>query len=284
VHAAGATDVAFANDTTFYTGSQDKTAKAWKFAGDAPSKNFPHPNLVDAVAINPAGTQLATGCHDGSVRIFDIAKSTVIKEIKAHTTPGAQPQPAAVYCLAWTSDGKQIVSGGLDGSAKLWDATAGTLVKEFKAYNEKDFPKGHREAVFCVALSPDGKTLATGSSDHLVKLWNVADGSVTLDLVNLNLGGPPTKSHSGWVYNVRFTNDGKYIVSVGSAPKNKGSLTVWNVADAKVLYTEDTPGGTIYSVAITKDGKLLALGTGAVGRREGEPNTSYIIKMPDAVK
>jgi WD40 repeat protein len=284
VHAAAATDVVFANDTTLYSASQDKTAKAWKFASDAATKSFQHPNLVDAVAFNSAGTQLATGCHDGSVRIWDIAKGMVLKEIKAHAITVPTPQPAAVYCLAWTSDGKQVISGGLDGSAKLWDATAGTLVKEFKAYNEKDSPKGHREAVFCVALSPDGKTLATGSSDHSVKLWNVADGTVKLELANSNLKGTPTPSHPGWVYGVRFTNDGKFLVSVGSAPQNKGSITVWNAADGKLLYSEDTPGGTIYSVAISKEGKLLALGAGATGRANNEPNTSYIIKMPEAVK
>jgi hypothetical protein len=44
------------------------------------------------------------------------------------------------------------------------------------------------------------------------------------------------------------------------------------------------PGGAIYSVAVSKDGKLLALGTGTTGRGQQDVNTSYVIKMPDAVK
>src|SRR6185312_8589929 len=83
---------------TFYSGSSNKPIRIWKIATNTP-RNLPHPNLVDAVAFNPAGTQLATGCHDGRVRIFDVAKGNVVREIQAHI---ANNQPAAVYCLAWT--------------------------------------------------------------------------------------------------------------------------------------------------------------------------------------
>src|SRR5262249_8507351 len=142
-----------------------------------------HPNFVDAVAFNPAGTQLATGCHDGAVRIFDVAKGQQLRQINAHT----QPQPAPGYCVAWTSDGKQLVSRSLDKSLKLWDATSGNLVREFKAFKEKDFEKGHRDGVFCVAISPDGKRLASGSSDRSIKLWDVAKGTVERDFVSPNV-------------------------------------------------------------------------------------------------
>ena len=148
-----------------------------------------HPNLVDAVAFNPAGTQLATGCHDGKVRIWDIAKGHVHQGDQR--PPGMPPSPAAagppIYCVAWTPDGKQVLSGSLDHSLKLWDATSGTLVREFKGYKEKEFEKGHRDGVFSAAFSPDGKMLASGSSDRAIKIWNVADGSVVRELVNPNL-------------------------------------------------------------------------------------------------
>jgi WD40 repeat protein len=283
-HGGAAHDVAFAADSvTFYSASADKTIKQWKFASDAPVKNFPHPNLVDAVAFDKTGALLATGCHDGKVRIYDVAKAAVQKEINAH--PGAPPAgPAAVYCVAWSPDGKQVVSGSLDHSLKLWDAASGNMVREFKAYKEKEFEKGHRDSIFAVAFSNDGKFIASGSSDKTIKIWNVADGSVVRELVNPNLKAPaaplPAPSHPGHVYGVRFTKDDKYLISVGGAPAGKGFLAVWNVEDGKLLTTQELPTGTLYGLALSPDGTKLALGTGGV-RGGDDINRSYIIKMPE---
>jgi WD40 repeat protein len=280
-HTAGVMDVTFAPDnSTIYSASADKTAKAWKVASDAPSKNLAHPNLVDAVAFNSEGTILATGCHDGSVRLWDHAKGAPIREIKAH----AMPMPAPIYCVAWSADGKQIVSGSFDQSLKLWDTSSGNMVREFKAYKEKTFEKGHRDGVFCAALSPDGKQLASGSSDRSIKLWNTADGNVLREFVNPKLKQDPMQppqAHPGWVYSLRFTTDGKYLVSVGGAPQNKGYLAVWNVADGRLLYGEELSLGTFYSVAVSPDGKLLAVGAGIPTQ---ETNLSYILKMPELGK
>jgi WD40 repeat protein len=284
-HGAAAHEVVFAADSvTFYSASADKTIKQWKFASDAPVKNFGHPNLVDAVAFDKTSALLATGCHDGKVRIFDMAKGAVQKEINAH--PGAPPAgPAAVYCVAWSPDGKQVVSGSLDHSLKLWDAASGNLVREFKAYKEKDFEKGHRDSIFAVAFSNDGKFIVSGSSDKTIKIWNVADGTVVRELVNPNLKPPaaplPAPSHPGHVYGVRFTKDDKHLISVGGAPAGKGFLAVWNVEDGKLLTTEELPVGTLYGLALSPDGTKLALGTGGVRNIGDDINRSYVIKIPE---
>src|SRR5207302_1987451 len=170
-HSGPATGVSFAADNvTVYTASADRTVKAWKFASDVPVKSFGHGNYVDAVAFNPAGTQLATAGHEGVVRIWDVGKGQQLRQINAHTAP---PAPSPIYCLAWSPDGKRLLSGSLDRSAKLWDAASSALVKEFKGYKEKEADKGHRDGVFCVAFTPDGNTIVSGSSDHTVKFWNV---------------------------------------------------------------------------------------------------------------
>jgi WD40 repeat protein len=247
----------------------------WKIATDTP-RNLPHPNLVDAVAFNPAGTQLATGCHDGRVRIFDVAKGNVVREIQAHV---ANNQASAVYCLAWSADGKLLVSGSYDHSLKLWNAADGKLVREFKGYEDKKFEKGHREGVVSVALAPDGKTLASaGGWDHTIKIWNVADGTVLRDLIDPKL--KPPESHPGVVYNLRYTPDGKHLVSVGGAPQNKGFLAVWDAADGKMLTGEERPLGTLFALAVSPDGKYLAVGSGGSAGPGGEDkNNAYVMKL-----
>jgi WD40 repeat protein len=264
---------------TFYSGSADKAIQVWKFAADTPTKNFQHPAIVDVVAFNPAGTQLATGCHDGRVRIFDVAKGSVVREIQAHVVMN---KPSAVYCLAWTADGKQLISGSEDRSLKLWNAADGKLIREFKGYEDKKFEKGHREGVVSVALAPDGKSLASaGGWDHSIKIWNVADGSVLRDLIDPKL--KPPQSHPGVVYALRYTPDGKHLLSVGGAPRNQGFLAVWSAADGKLLHGGELPLGTLFSLAVSPDGKFLAVGTGGGANpagAEGSMNNAYVMKLP----
>jgi WD40 repeat protein len=290
-HAGGAYDVVFGPDnSSLYSGGADKKLTLWKVPSPAPVKNFGHPNLVDSVAFQPMkpSNLLATGCHDGKMRVYDLAKGTLLKEVTAHvTTPmGGQPTPGPIYCLTWTPDGKQVLTGSLDHSMKLWDPVSGNLVKEFKGYKEKDFEKGHRDGIFCTAFSPDGKLLASGSSDRTVKLWNVADGSVVREFVNPKLKAPPpptpAPSHPGWVYGVRFTPDGKYLISAGGAPRNQGYLAVWKVDDGTLVHGEEMPLGTIFSLALSPDGKTLAIGTGGSVRPAGaqDTNASYLLKVP----
>jgi WD40 repeat protein len=267
----------------FYSGSVNKPIQVWKLASDTPVKNLQHPNIVDVVAFNPAGTQLATGCHDGRVRLFDVAKGTVVREIQAHVT---QPQPSAVYCLAWSSDGKQIVSGSYDRSLKLWNTADGKLIREFKPYEDKKFEKGHRGSVLCAALSPDGKTLASGDWDQAIKTWNVADGSVLRELTNPHLkagaGQQLPTAHPGVVYALRYTPDGQRLISAGAAPRLRSYLAIWNAADGKMLYGSEQSLGTLFSLAVSADGKYLAVGTGgsSSGGEEGNKNNVYVMKVP----
>jgi WD40 repeat protein len=286
-HAGPATAVAFPPDNShFFSGSQDQSIRDWKLASEAPLKNLGHPNLVDAVAFNSTGAFLATGCHDGNLRIWDVAKSQPVQTVAAHI---AMNQPSPIYSISWSPDDKQLLTASYDRSMKLWNAADGKLIREFKGFKEKEFEKGHHDGVFSADFSPDGKFIASGSSDRTVKLWNVADGSVVREFVNPNVSPPgpamsgPAPAHPGWVYSIRFTTDGKHLVSAGNAPHGHGYLAVWNVADGKLLYGEELTLGPIYSVAISPDGKWLVLGCGPRGRDLQETN-GYILKMPEAVK
>ena len=252
----------YSNDgNTLLSASDDKAARVWKTAAEGPTKNFQHPNFVDAVAFNKDGSQLATGCHDGILRIFDVVKAAPLKQINAHN----QPQPSAIYAVAWSPDFKQIATGSFDKSIKIWDAAAGTLVKEIKGLDEKTSPKGHHEGVFSVAFSPDGKQIISGSSDRTIKVWNVADGAMLREFVNPNLPSMPPQAHPGWIYHLRFTPDGSKVVSVGGAPRNKGYIAVWNFADGKMLYGAEMPLGLFYHLAIMPDGTTIAVACGPRG-------------------
>jgi len=274
-HGDAALAVAVAEKGEIYTASADKTVKQWKVASTTPTRNFQHPNIVDGVSWSPDGKFLATACHDGIVRTFDVEKNAPAKTINAHTTPQAAP----VYSVTWTSDGKYLISTSFDKSVKMWDAGAGTLVREFKPFAEKGNEKGHTDQVYCAAVTKDGKLIATGSSDRKIKLWNAADGTVVREFPHPTIKGEPNQSHPGGVYQLRFTPDEKYLVSIGPAPRNQGYLAVWNVADGKLVAGSELQLGPLFGLAMTPDGKNLLLGCGPKVRQVSEAE-AVIVPLP----
>ncbi len=265
-HAGPAVAVTIADKGEVFTASADKTIKQWKVASPIPTKNFQHPNLVDAVAWSPDGKQLATACHDGIVRLHDVEKATVLKAINAHIAPA----PSPIYSVLWTTDGKQVLSTSFDKSMKLWDAMSGNLVKEFKPFAEKGNEKGHTDQVFCAAISKDGKLIASGSSDRKIKLWDASAGTVIREFPHPGIKGEPNQSHPGGIYQLRFTPDEKYLISVGPAPRNQGYVAVWTVADGKLVSGSDAGYGPTFGLSLSPDGKSILLGCGPKQRQVPE--------------
>ncbi|BAZ20496.1 WD-40 repeat-containing protein [Kalymmatonema gypsitolerans NIES-4073] len=100
--------------------------------------------------------------------------------------------------------------------------------------------EGHTDGVWSVAFSPDGKTIASGSYEDTVRLWN--------------LNGQPLqtlKGHTDGVTSVAFSPDGKTIAS-GSY---EDTVRLWNL-NGQLLQTLKTKGAT--SIAFSPDGKTIA--------------------------
>jgi WD40 repeat protein len=229
------------------------------------------------VAFDPKGLLLATGCHDGKVRLFDIAKGNLVKEIDAHT----KAEPSPVYSVLWANDGKRLISCSMQGSIKAWDVPSGAMAYEIKAYKEKEADNGHKEGVFSLAISPDQTMLATAGGDRVIKLWNLQDGKFIRNLVNKGLPNSDKEpaSHPGWIYSVRFTPDGKQLLAVGGAPKGKGILTQWKPADGSLVAAHENSTGVLYSLSINPDALSIATSAGT-GKPGTEFNQGLVIKLP----
>lgn len=319
--AATASALAFNADGQFFTAGSDKQARRFRIASDNPVKTLPHPNLVDSVAFDDTGNVLATGGHDGILRTFDVSKGAQLKQIEAHVVKMPQQIQNPIYAVQWSNDHKQIFTSSYDKTIKLWDAAGGTLVREFKAAPDpmpivpkkeepkkdekepkkddkappkkdepkKDEPKkdtgppGHHDQVFSIALSKDGKYLASASSDRSVKLWEVSTGKVMRDFQNPDLKpvfpGEPVPSHPGWVHAVRFSPDGNQLVTVGAAPRGKSYIAVWSVSDGKRLFGAEREFGPIHTMALFPDGKKMLIGYAGAPRNKIEPG-AMILKVP----
>ena len=95
--------------------------------------------------------------------------------------------------------------------------------------------------VDCEAWSPDGKTIASGSWDHKVRLWETNTGQLlkTLD------------GHSNEVLSLAWSPDGRTLVS-----SSRDGIRFWNAMTGEPLGSKISPGAE--SVAWRPDGKVLA--------------------------
>ncbi|MFE3027993.1 NB-ARC domain-containing protein, partial [Nocardia tengchongensis] len=106
--------------------------------------------------------------------------------------------------------------------------------------------QGHTERVTAVAISHDGRYIASGSNDKSVRVWETATGrpARTID------------DHVGEVSAVALTADGDRIIS-GSFD---GSVRVWNRASGRLERTLPVNSGPIYTVAVTADSQHIVVG------------------------
>jgi len=143
--------------------------------------------------------------------------------------------------VTFSTDGSQLFAAagepGLFGEVRQWSVADGKLVRVFE---------GHGDAIYSLALSPNGKILVTGSYDQKIKLWDVESGK---ELNTLS-------GHNGAVFGLAFRPDGKILASA-SADR---TVKLWNVESGKRTDTLSQPLKEQYTVAFSSDGKRLYAG------------------------
>ncbi len=160
-HTAGVTSVKFSPDENLLaSSSNDKTVRIWDVStGSNITTLYGHLDRVHCVDFNDDGSILASCGKDNSIIFWDMSSgdSTVIHS--AHREE--------VRKIAFSKDGKYLVScGGWDDPiVRIWDVATGEMIKTLI---------GHGYVVLDVVFTSDGKTLATGSPDGTVMLWDYA--------------------------------------------------------------------------------------------------------------
>jgi WD40 repeat protein/energy-coupling factor transporter ATP-binding protein EcfA2 len=122
-----------------------------------------------------------------------------------------------------------------------------TLQKLLNRKSEHNRLLGHNMRVTSVSFSRDGRTLASGSRDNTIKLWNIRTGKEIRTL----------QGHNSRVSSVSFSRDGKTLAS-GSDDK---TIKLWNVETGQEIRTFKGHNSIVYSVSFSRDGKTLASGS-----------------------
>jgi WD40 repeat protein len=233
---------AFTSDgKTLASGSFDGKIKLWDVATGTENVTFKEgAAALWCLAFSPDGKTLASVGGDG-INLWDA--STGKKQDTSKGTLGNTPSHSTFF----SPDLKMaaLVTGDQHpGQIKLLEVTTGKEVSV--ADLAPGVSDGLNKRIFCVAFSPDGKRLASGSPDGTIKLWDVATGKEQAAVTG----------HSREVYCVVFSPDGKTLASAGD-----GGTRFWDVARGKEL---PTPKELVHAawVAYSPDGKMLASSDG----------------------
>jgi len=142
----------------FVSGSCDATAKLWDHRqAKACIKTFPaHESDINSVQFFPDGNAFGTGSDDSSCRLFDIRAYQQINKYSSDKIL------CGITSVAFSKSGKSLFAGYDDYNTYVWDTQLGTMVEQLQ---------GHENRVSCLGVCEDGKALATGSWDTLLKIW-----------------------------------------------------------------------------------------------------------------
>jgi WD40 repeat protein len=276
-HPTGADAVAFSPDGKLLaSGGRDGLVRLWdRVAGKERHRLKGHDSEVHALAFTPDDKILASG-GNSLVILWDVARGEEIRRLPGHRnfTPGLAFAPdgkhvvtaggdgilrvhetstgkplwsvnswegAGIFSAIYSPNGRFLLSlGGLQPRLRMWDAANGKELRHFLS----DF-KGIAE----MALSADGKRLATANVDQTVRLWEIASGK--------EVGRHKT---DGPVASLAFAPDGQRI----AAAISKGPIRVWDIADGEVRQIQDST--EVHPLAFALDNKTLVGGGGTTIR------------------
>jgi hypothetical protein len=233
----------------------------------APPAAYPFPVTVTAVAFTPDNKKLVVSGHH-ELTVWDVATGKLEKRIATRAR--------RAMAMVFLPDGKLAVAGGRpgeEGDVRIYDLNggaspplsppraggnkgggvtildgihdSGVMVKQLLDADDE---------VLCLALSADGKKLASGGCDRLVHVWDLSAGYAKIKEET------PIENHADWVFGVAFTPDGKRLLTCS---RDK-TVKVWDLAAKESILTFPDHQNPVYAVAVKADG--------SVGYSVGEDN------------
>jgi hypothetical protein len=212
---------------------------------------YPFPVTITSLAFTPDSKKVVVSGHH-ELTVWDPATGKLEKRIRTRAR--------RAMALLFLADGKLVVAGGRpgeEGDLHIYNLEGGTPKKEgdvtlLDGVADKGVlvrqllgPLEAEDEVLCLALSPDGKKLASGGCDRLVHVWDLSAG------YDKARAEAPIENHADWVNGVAFGPDGKHLFTCSRDKTAK----VWDLGAKESVLTFPDHQNTVNGVAVKADGK-----------------------------
>jgi WD40 repeat protein len=231
--------VAFLNETTVVSASEDRTMRAWSIAnGQELRSSGPGRSAVNTLAVSPNGVWLVTGDEGGLVGLWEAKTGNRVNNFKGHSGETTN--------VAFGPDSKLFASVGQDGVIVLWSAETKSEVAKLRGANGP---------LVAVAFSPDRLVMAAGQRGggrSTVYLWDVNKQERLTTLTDVG----------GGLSGLAFSPDAS-LLAIGTA---NATIEFWDTFTNQLVgrvAAPDAPGGVPASgVTFNADGTLIGAITG----------------------
>ncbi|XP_060169818.1 protein HIRA isoform X1 [Lycium barbarum] len=183
---------------------------------------------IFSIDIQPGGLRFATGGGDHKVRIWNmkcVGRDLEADESIPKLLATLRDHFGSVNCVRWAKHGRYVASGSDDQVILVHERKPGSGTTEFGSGEPPDVEnwkvtmtlRGHTADVVDLNWSPDDSTLASGSLDNTIHIWNMSNGICTAVL----------RGHSSLVKGVTWDPIGSFIAS----QSDDKTVIIWRTSD-----------------------------------------------------